>query len=261
MTPADLAAYIGAAAWAPQVAVWIHRLATKPRVRVVPAPFAEISFTSYGPIFNARFACFAERRDVIIDNVELTLTHEDGETRTLQWAGLAETLSEITDAAGRKQIVSRDQTPTAVKIGTEAGLLEKFVRFQEPRYRQADEPNIRALVEQFTFLKRQNPEGFVDQTLATREFKAAVDGRKSLYWWKPGRYDVEIKMHSATPFRLEGQKFSFILTAHEEQRLRENLGVAERELTNLIRSNAPDFVTEPIVWVWSNVTLTKTTRE
>jgi hypothetical protein len=61
--------------------------------------------------------------------------HEDGDARVFRWAGLSETFSEIRDNAGNRQVVSREQTPIALKIGTES-LVEKFVRFQEPRYQE-----------------------------------------------------------------------------------------------------------------------------
>jgi hypothetical protein len=139
MTPAEIAAYIGAAAWLPQIATWAYRKFVQPAVTIVPDKYAEVGFTPFGPIFNVRMAFSTENKDLIVDGFELLLRHSDGDTRTLRWSGLSETFSEITDAAGNRQVVSRDQTPIALKIGTES-LIEKFVRFQEPRYHEIDRP-------------------------------------------------------------------------------------------------------------------------
>ena len=56
MKPEEIAAYIGAAAWLPQIAAWIYRSVIKPKLRVIPNQFAEVGFTTYGPIFNVRMA-------------------------------------------------------------------------------------------------------------------------------------------------------------------------------------------------------------
>ncbi|HQU09324.1 MAG TPA: hypothetical protein PLV25_05120, partial [Opitutales bacterium] len=107
LKPEEIAAYIGAAAWLPQILAWIYRAVVKPKLRVVPNQMAEVGFTSFGPIFNVRIAFFVENRDLIIDGIDLVVRHEGGEERMFRWAGLGETFSEITDAAGNKQIVSK----------------------------------------------------------------------------------------------------------------------------------------------------------
>src|SRR3989304_9497204 len=104
MTPAEIAAYIGAAAWLPQIAAWIYRYFVQPAVTVVPDKYAEVGFTSFGPIFNMKMAFSADNKDLIIDGFELLIRHSDGASRTLRWSGLSETFSEITDAAGNRQV-------------------------------------------------------------------------------------------------------------------------------------------------------------
>ena len=159
MKPEEIAAYIGAAAWAPQIVTWIYRALVKARLRIVPDYMGEVGFTNFGPIFNLRMAFFVESRDLIIDGIELTLRHEDGETKSFRWAGLGETFSEITDSSGNRQIVGRDQSPIAIKVVT-TSLLEKFVRFQEPRYHAADKPSTIKLVTHFNFLRQKDPQTF-----------------------------------------------------------------------------------------------------
>ena len=60
-------------------------------------------------------------------------------SRTLRWAGLYEAFSEIRDDAGNRQIVSREDAPVAIKVGTQS-LVEKYVRFQESRYQEETRP-------------------------------------------------------------------------------------------------------------------------
>ena len=177
MTPTEIAAYIGAAAWLPQIAAWVYGVFVKPVITIVPDRYAEVGFTSYGPIFNVRMAFASDRKDAIIDGFELKFRHADGDTRTLRWSGLNETFSEIRDEAGnRQQIVSRDQIPIALKIGT-ASLVEKFVRFQEPRYHEAIRPAFTGLVAHFTFVKRSGDPDYVSRVLGSKELFEVLDTR------------------------------------------------------------------------------------
>ncbi len=252
MKPEEIAAYIGAAAWLPQIATWLYRKFVRPSVRLVPNQYAEAGFTSYGPIFNLRMAFFVDNKDIIIDGMELVLRHQDGDTRNLRWAGLGETFSEITDAAGNKQVVGRDQSPIAIKIGTQS-LLEKFVRFQEPRYHESDRPLIQALVAHFNYLKQSKPTTYVAEVHASKELFSLLEARKKSFWWKAGRYNIEVKITSPQTFNLLNSSFHFELTQNDVALLERNVTNVETDLHNIISSNLPDFQAQPLNWNWANV--------
>lgn len=254
MSPEEIAAYIGAAAWLPQIAAWVYRSSIMPKLRVIPNQFAEVGFTTLGPIFNVRMAFVVENRDLVIDGLNLTLRHEDGESRMLKWAGLGETFSEITDSAGNKQIVSKDQSPIAIKVIVQA-LLEKFVRFQEQRFHEADSITTRKLVAHFNFLKQKKPDGFVADVLASREYFSVVEGRQKWFAWRPGRYDLTLHPTSPQKFKLIEPTFTFQLTAEDVEHLRRNLTVIETEIRNVVSSNLADHKPLPVHWQWANVTI------
>ena len=201
MTAAELAAYIGAAAWLPQIAAWTYRLFVTPNITIVPDRYAEVGFTSYGPIFNVRMAFASGRKDAIIDGFELVVRHTDGDARTFRWYGLSETFSEIRDEAGNRQVVSRDQTPIALKIGTES-LVEKTVRFQEPRYHETVRPGISAPCGSVEFPEAKRHSDYVSEILSSKELFELTDIRQKSFWWKAGRYDVTVKLSSPWKFRL-----------------------------------------------------------
>ena len=215
-------------------------------------PAAYVGFTNYGPIFNVRMAFVAENRDLIIDGIDLTLRHADGESHEFRWAGLGETFSEITDSSGNKQIVSKDQTPIAIKVGTDS-LLEKFVRFQEPRFHDADGRATRELVSHFGFLKQRDSVGFVQQVLASKEFFAVVEQRQNWFWWKPGRYEVTLKPASPQKFMLKGANFAFELSSVDIDALRKNIPIVKTEISNIIMSNVPNSIPVSPTWQWANV--------
>lgn len=259
MKPEEIAAYIGAAAWLPQIATWIYRRFVRSSIRLVPNQYAEAGFTSLGPIFNLRMAFFVENKDIVVDSMEMVLRHHDGDTRSLRWAGLGETFSEITDSAGNKQIVSRDQSPIAIKIGTES-LLEKFVRFQEPRYHESDRPLIQGLVAHFNYLKQAKPDTYVADVLASKELFSLLEARKKSFWWKAGRYAAEVKVTSPQSFNILSSKFNFELTANDVALLERNIATLETEVKNIISSNLPDFNAQPLNWNWANVDVIRNTK-
>jgi hypothetical protein len=257
MNAADIAAYIGAAAWLPQIGGWIHGHFVAPLITIIPATEAEIGFTTYGPIFNIRMAMSSDRKDAIIDGFELTLRHADGESRTLRWSGLYETFSEISDAAGNTQVVrSRDQEPIALKIGTES-LVEKFVRFQEPRYHETLRPLLTNLIAHFNFVKESGDPDYVSKILASKELHAVLEARKAAFWWKPGRYDLEINLSSPTKVALKGPGYFFVLTPVDIAQLRRNLTVIDTQLRDVIQSNLPDFQAAPINWNWATARVSR----
>ena len=254
MKPEEIAAYIGAAAWLPQIVTWIYRSVVKPRLRVVPDQMAEVGFTNFGPIFNVRMAFFVEKRDLIIDGIDLVVRHEDGEERMFRWAGLGETFSEITDSAGNKQIISKDQTPIAIKVVTQS-LLDKFVRFQEPRFHAADGLTTRALVSHFNFLKQKSPDEFVPQVLESKEYFSVIEKRQKWFWWKPGRYELTLKPTSPQKFKLKGATFAFELQEVDVDLLRRNVPFINTEIKNIIMSNVPNTKPDQFTWQWANVTM------
>lgn len=254
MKPEEIAAYIGAAAWLPQIVTWVYKSIVKTKLRVIPDQWADISFTRLGPIFNVRMAFLVENRDLIIDGMELLLRHQDGETRSFRWAGLAETFSEITDSVGNKQIVGRDQSPIAIKVVTQS-LLEKFVRFQEPRYQAADKALADNLVSHFNFLKQKDPQSYVREVLASKELFTIIEQRQKWFSWKPGRYEVTLKPRSPQKFQLVGSTFEFELQAVDVDLLRKNVPLIDTEVRNIVSSNLPNAKLQPITWYWTDVSL------
>lgn len=203
-----------------------------------------------------RMAFSAENKDLIIDNFELRFQHSDGDAHTLRWAGLSETFSEVVDELGNRQIIKQDQAPIALKIGTEL-LVEKFVRFQELRYYETERPLMLNLIAHFNFLKRSSPENYVSQVLSSKELFSVIETRQKAFWWKPGHYQITLRLSSPKKFKLTHSQFDFELTSVDIDRLKENLNTIKIELKNIISSNSPDFKREDINWNWANVNVQK----
>ena len=144
MTPTEIIAYIGAAAWLPHIISWIYKKVAISTIKIIPAREIELGYSSYGSIFNLNLVLSTVKKDILIEKIEVLLKHEDGDQHRFSWQGLRETISELTNTSGERVVQEKDQLAIAVRLTT-AALVEKFVRFQEERFKTG----IKSLSENF----------------------------------------------------------------------------------------------------------------
>lgn len=250
MSPADLAAYIGAAAWLPQIGAWAYRLLTKPVLRVMLARRAEIGFTSAGPIFNVGMSFGAERHDIVIENVQVRLTHEDGETHIFQWASLAETFSQIIDEVGRQHTVGREQAPIALKVGV-SGLIEKQVRCIESRLQLEQTELVQAFAANASYLEQARPDAVVEESVSSREGFALLQARRNAFWWKTGRYTVEVSVGSPQQIKLASARWEFELADEQIRNLGQNVEKLSAELAETVAAKVQRRQITRQGWNWA----------
>jgi len=256
MKPEEIAAYIGAAAWLPQIIGWLYARFAVPTLTIVTEKFAEVGYTSLGPIFNIRLMLIANRKSLIIDNCEIELTHADGDTHTFAWSGLLDTFSEIKDGAGNKQVVSKDQSPIAIWIGSES-LVEKLIRFQEQKFHDTDRRNRQELVAHFNFLQESVSENIPEAMLKSKEYFNTVDFQKKWFWWKPGKYTIRFKLSSNTLFKLNTDDLYFEYSLSDVNNLNKNLSTIEAEIKNIIHMETEGYEDIPVNWNWTTVNIRK----
>jgi hypothetical protein len=255
MSPSDIAAYIGAAAWLPQIVGWIWGKLAVPEITVISDRSLEIGFTRFGPIFNLRMAFSSDKKNAIVDSFYVHLTHEDGETHRLRWVGMNENVSEIIDHIGNRQVISKEQTAIGFKVGTES-LLEKFVRFQEDRFWMDTQSPYSQLLAHFSFLKSKDPD-YITKTLQSKEYHDVVEAHKRAFWWKPGVWFVKFTMGSPHKLKVRPHLFKFRLTQFDVDALKLNLAEIDREFENIVESNKPDYKLKPVTWNWRSPALLK----
>lgn len=157
-TPSEIAAYVGAAAWLPPIIAFINTVFIKPIVTIVPEKQVEIGYTPFGPIFNLRLAISSAKKDIIIDYVSASIEHEDGSIYEFAWAGMRETFSEIKDMSGiMQQSVEREYSPIAIVL-SRFGIIERFFRFQSPKYHSKRKALLRVAVDHHEYLKMIKPD-------------------------------------------------------------------------------------------------------
>src|SRR5258706_5590049 len=130
MTPAEWAAFVGAAAWLPQIGQWLYGWLARPALRISSGPTIELGYqNNYGQIDNPSLAISTSRKDAVIERMTVEVRHEQGDTHLLTWVALNESFSEIRNPSGETLEVAKNQAAIALKIST-LGLTEKKVLFQ-----------------------------------------------------------------------------------------------------------------------------------
>ncbi|MGP8201906.1 MAG: hypothetical protein ACLQU4_20640, partial [Limisphaerales bacterium] len=224
--PADLAAYIGAAAWLPIIIGWFYKLYITPKITIIPDEFPEVGFSTFGPIINLRMAITASRKSAVIDSIDLVVSHQDGEARRFHWSGMIEEVNQIVDEVGiAKQRVQKATDPIAFIVGVES-VLVKFVKFQDRSFHQDMQPSLDALAEKVHFSKRQNAYSAAE-ILKSKEFDNLRRGWSRQFSWKSGQYVVSFTVGSPYPLNLTQVKLQFELSDTDIEILNKNLTINE----------------------------------
>jgi hypothetical protein len=252
-TPVEIAAYVGAAAWLPQIIVLIYRATIKPRVTIIPEKQVEIGYTTFGPIFNLRLAVSAARKDTIIDHVSASIQHEDGSIHEFAWAGMRETFSEIKDLSGNMQFVERDYSPIALVL-SRFGVIERFFRFQAPSFHSKYKTLLRAATDYQAYLKTTKPD-YHEELLNSKQVHDVLEFYNQYFFWKSGSYTVRFSVKSPSKVILTESAYAFDLKPYEVEDLKKNLLMFKIEATNVVKSDIEGFKREEVKWRWVSTAL------
>ncbi len=265
MSPAEIAAYIGAGAWLPHIASWIHRQFSVPVVKIIPDAQIELGYSSYGPIFNLNLALSTTRKDILIDKIGVNLRHEEGDKHIFSWHGLRETISELTNTSGERVIQEKDQPAIALKLTT-ATLVEKFVRFQEDKFKAGYQPLSENFLKHAKFLLSSNKD--FGEALESKEFHELIEFYKTKFWWKSGKYFVEFNVIASRKYKQEKATFTFELQPYDIDSLNKNietikktyellgkgkisLEITESSIEKLKEEGVPEDIVTRVSWIKS----------
>jgi hypothetical protein len=248
MTAADIVAYIGAAAWAPQIVTWIYRAVSKPRLTIVSAGTVEVGFSMFGPIVNATLAISSERRDALIEKITLQITHEHGEKRLLVWRMLNENQQQIRDPQGNISSQYKNNPAVALKVSTLA-LTEKTIGFHDPNFESMERVRAAGIVEQFRHLEGIGGNAAaLDQLLSSIEFERARREFESYMYWRAGEYEFSFSAQLAGVKNPHVQRFAVTFVEGDIETLRKNFELLTRYTRAILSTNAEDQ--KLITWNW-----------
>lgn len=245
MTAFEWIAIVGAAAWLPHLLMLGYRVLVKPTVVVIPIRKLEIGYNFFGPILNMRAALLARRKDAVIVEMAVHLRHEKGRTIRLVWQSFAETFSEFRTEQGERAEFTRDQTATALKVPT-AFPTEKFIRFQDPTFLQA---NSELMAEADATLSRvKEATGPIETFLSSREFDSFLSHFRSNFCWEVGRYNVYLEIKLLDVRKPIMWSSGFELSEKEVENLRRNVPLIEQRATQIAKDIPEEERVSPIHW-------------
>lgn len=257
LSSTDIVAYLGAMAWIPQLLKWGFKAIAKPVVTITPEKNVSIGFTSFGSIFNLRVSINVDRKDTVLDFIGVKLTHESGAEHFFEWAGMTEFFSEVKSEKGENQIIQRDVVPISVKLNT-LSIVERYFRFQDPIFMDANKIKLDELTEHQVFLKKRNPHSYHDEFLNSKNFDDYLKFFREQFWWLVGTYKVSFIVRSPAKMKFIKETFEFRLTQNDVDSLKNNLNEIKNPIENYIKKGVHGFIEHPFsVMAWINPRLQK----
>lgn len=256
-THAEIAAWIGAAAWAPQIAGWIYLATLRPRLRMIPAPTMRLGYSITGPYIEANISICAERRDAIIQRMTLDMRHEKGQSSSLLWSRLSETISQIRGVTGETAEVGKSQPALALKVGT-ASLVERSISFLDPDFQQRKDPLINAVVDIRNHFQKTDPDNFKQRTLTSKPLADLLDFYRKNVFWQQGTYTASIRVHAIELKTPVVTNVVFSLTGGQADRLNRNPDAIDYDIKEAISPTPKDQQQKPVLYDWIDVSLRST---
>jgi hypothetical protein len=171
LTGTEIAAYLGATAWAPPIIGLGRKFFTRPLITVLPDNTSlQLGFggIGMGATFSIKPLINTDKKDALVDFIGVEIRHTDGSTYNFEWPGMYEYLSEIRSGFGERQIEHRDTKPIAIKLSASSPV-ERLFRFRETRFIKSFTPIFNKLNEYQNYLKNKAPD-YYDQFLNPEKF-------------------------------------------------------------------------------------------
>lgn len=82
---AIIVSIVGASAWIPHLVSLVYKFLSRPILVPIPSKVCEIGFTELGNILNFDIMFVAERDNILIDCIDIVVTHENGAQYNFVW--------------------------------------------------------------------------------------------------------------------------------------------------------------------------------
>lgn len=241
----DVASFVGAAAWLYPIYVTISKKLTKLKIKLTPIDTIQLGYTTLGPIINMSCAISAEKRDAIIERIELEVCHEDGDTHTLTWKTLDEIqYQQFMSFAGEGGTIGRSQPAIVLKVSTTM-LSEKKIGFWDVKHQEQIQGYNNKLIEQLHHLRKIKSPDIYNNLFKTREFTDLNDCFVNGMYWKIGNYTAKLSIFVSASSKSFTEIRYFSLDNENIESLKVNTRLLEQSFRNVLTKEAP-----PVVWGW-----------
>lgn len=250
MTVLDWAAVLGALAWTPHLASWIASWISKSQIRVVTSRTAEIGFTTYGPRFNLRLAFSVSKKDIVISEIKIRLTHEGGEEKVLEWEGIVQHLGKMTLPNAGAMPYEKEHSVLAIKLN-QKDIEERFIRFQDTAFFANQKDYLDKALKKMAYLQGEQTYE-AEAFLRSEEMVELYNFTKHAYSWKPGKYKFVIEIKSPEKFSITDNVLEFNLSPIAIENLHSNKALLEVDYRRSVLGGV-----DPTNWQWENPALSK----
>lgn len=244
----DFLSILGSLAWLPPIFLLIRNFIIKPRISIITDNVLEIGFTTLGPIINTRLAFIADNKKALIDKIILELTHENKNIQEFTWDWFEELLYQ-TDLPNAAILPTRkNQKAIAINLKKEE-LIEKKIGFQQNTFKNAQKTIIQNIVEDsINLTKAQKP---ISDISSMKNYNDLLNHFHHSFNWKPGRYEIRLKVF-ATSMSIPIEKtISFKLTELQVNNLESNVTACHKSMEKVFVN--PELELEEWRWIDVNI--------
>ena len=259
-----LIACIGAASWIPQIIFLFYKLLSKPKLQFISDPIVEVGYSWLGPILNFSFAISTSRKDALLERLKLEVVHESGEKHEFIWKSLDEKGPEMISPTG--EIISevrKHQPAIALKVGI-LFLIEKKIFFRDVTFQQKWSLLNSLVSEKMEFIKKTTPNGYPESVFKTKEFVDLFDFIKTGFYWKEGKYQINLHAYETSLKNPHIEHYSFDLTKTNAELLEKNIIIVQEfeKDSVLVKGNKlKEFPKRYLNWIYPSIHKTKTKKD
>lgn len=251
----DWVAFIGAMAWLPHLISLVKSYFTKPEVRIITQNFAEIGFTTLGPIFNMRVAFSVKNSDIVIFNFKIHVEHESGEKMVFEWQGLTQHLLQMHTNEGSIPY-EKENSVLAIKLNPK-DVEERTIKCQEISFLSGIKNLTDNAVKKAAFDLEEERFDSVEFGRCQEMLEYYTYVKQSCSW-KAGKYSVIFQIEAPDDFNLVDNEYEFNLTRISIESLEKNKKNIEQDILNRLVPKEHEKYKE-IKWNWANPNLYKKT--
>lgn len=259
-----LIACIGAASWIPHIIFFFYKLLSKPKLQFISDPIVEVGYSMFGPILNPSFAIATSRKDALLERIKIEVIHESGDKHEFIWKSLDEKGPEMISFIGEVISEMRKYQPAiALKIGM-LGLVEKKILFRDISFQEKSKLLYSSLSEKMEFIDKTVPETYPESVFKTKEFLEFLDFIKKGFYWKEGKYEVNLYAYETSLKTPHIEYYNFDLTKANVDLLERNIVITqefEKDTVLFKGGKIKKFPKRYWNWIYPSISKTKTKKD
>ncbi len=198
----------------------LSRIGKKPKVQVYPAGKAEIGFSQYGPTIALFGTIRAQKADAFISEIEIKISSSARDmSRVMKWRAFKPYIfGLIPDNKIKLELVS------AFLLTVSSPFKYNIVFADDPFIEKYSPlvPKVQALWEAYKKDVPEKSHSDFEEFLETEEMQNILAEFRSSFYWKTGKYNLEMLIHTSTPDKVYKTSFEFTLSSEQIEVLEGN---------------------------------------